>query len=337
MADMQKEFKEFHEAIKLGTFVENADLRNKRDMLLDELKESLKDEKIPNTDRALTFRKIDQGSYAMNTGIKPKNDDYDIDVGVIFDLNTSEYEPKRLKKLVYDKLDAKANRKVDYKRPCITILYKNDGYHVDLVVYCDNDNDVNISWGKESSSDIDWNKSDPKGLVNWVSDVSNDEDISAQFRRCVRYLKKWKEKHFASSGNEAPPSIGLTIQARTAIHAGGSVDENDLDTILNIAKSIKDSFVDFYSVDLNAYYKSIKVLLPVESYENVYKKMSERQQNNFYYEIDGLIEVLQDAISQESKTEASKLLRKAFGNEFPEVEELKRSDTKPIITTGQNA
>ncbi|MGJ3502445.1 hypothetical protein, partial [Piscirickettsia salmonis] len=78
MAKLQKEFLQFHDEIKLGTYDENQTLRDKRDLLVDELKEKLKDEQLPGTDQKLTFTKMDQGSYAMNTGIKPDSDDYDI-------------------------------------------------------------------------------------------------------------------------------------------------------------------------------------------------------------------------------------------------------------------
>ena len=61
-----------------------------------------------------------------------------------------------------------------------------------------------------------WYESDPEGLKQWVKDVSNDGEQRAQFRRCVRYLKRWKNKNFTSNGNTAPPSIGLTIQAKTS-------------------------------------------------------------------------------------------------------------------------
>ncbi|MGB2739093.1 MAG: nucleotidyltransferase, partial [Cognaticolwellia sp.] len=114
MTQLQNEFKKFHNEIKLGTYDENSTLRDKRDTLINDLRDSLKNEKIPGTDKPLTFTKIDQGSYAMNTGIKPKNNDYDIDVGIIFDISNDEYDSNNLKKLVRDKLNKRYNRTVDF-------------------------------------------------------------------------------------------------------------------------------------------------------------------------------------------------------------------------------
>ena len=327
--DLQKEFEDFHEKIKLGTYDENETLRQKRDLLIDELKDKLKYEKVPGIDKKLTFSKLDQGSYAMNTGVKPKGDDFDIDVGAIFDITNDEYESHKLKKLVYDKLNSHHNRTVEYNRPCVTVKY-SDGYHVDLAVYSKNDDDIHIAWGKENSKEKIWYKSEPKKLTKWVADVSTDENKSKQFRRCVRFLKKWKEKHFSSSGNNAPVSIGLTIQARNHF----VYDENSyLDALIHIVGQMKNDFV------LSNGKWTIDVRLAVKPYKNVYYKMSEIQQDNFYKKVDALLEALNDARDEESINEACKTLRKVFGDEFPLSDDyqIEQSRKKPFVTTGNNA
>ena len=185
MAKLQKEFLSFHDTIKIGTYEENKTLRDKRDMLIHELTVGLKDEVIPGTKNKLAFTKLDQGSYAMNTGIKPKSDDYDIDVGVNFDINTDDYPSYELKQLVFDTINRQSNRTVEYNRPCITVKYSN-GYHIDLAVYANNGSDMRIAWGKRNSEEKIWYKADPKGLTKWVGEVSTDAIEREQFRRCVR-------------------------------------------------------------------------------------------------------------------------------------------------------
>ena len=330
--ELQKEFEDFHEKIRLGTYDENKTLREKRDLLIDELKDKLKDEKVPDTDKKLTFIKIDQGSYSMNTGIKPKDDDYDIDIGIIFDITNDEYESYKLKKLVFDKLNSQHNRTVKYNRPCITVEY-TDGYHVDLAIYSKNNDDIHIAWGKENSKERIWYKSEPKELTEWVVDVSSDSDKSQQFRRCVRFLKKWKEKHFTSSGNNAPASIGLTIQARNyfTYHK-----DNYLNTLIYIVERMKSDF------DLNteSWKMNIDVRLPVEPRKNVYYKMSEIQQDNFYEKVEALLEALNNAKNEDSREKACEILRKVFGDEFPLSDNddvVEASKTIPFVTTGDNA
>ena len=335
MAALQKEFEKFHEAIKLKRYDENSDLRDKRDMLFRELRTAIKDEKIPGTETKLTFREINQGSYAMGTGIKPANDDYDIDIGAIFNIENDEYNSADLKKLVQDKL-AVGNRTVKYNRPCLTVEYKREDYHVDLAVYSANNDDIHIAWGKEHSAEKIWYKSEPEELTQWVADVANDSDVSMQFRRCVRYLKKWKENKFNSSGNECPPSIGITIQTRKAFSELSAYSkDNDLTTLITIVKYIKNSFVRQYKDGENLY--CISINLPVQPYKNVYYKMSFKQQDYFYHKTSELLELLEAVDAETSEHAASKMLRKIFGNDFELLEDARATDAAPYVVTGQNA
>lgn len=334
MAKLQKEFKQFHNNIKLGTYDENKTLRDKRDLLIDELTDALKDEKIPDTDKKLTFTKFDQGSYAMNTGIKPQNSDYDIDVGIIFDITNDEYDSNKLKKLVFDKLNKQHNRTVKFNRPCITVEY-SDGYHVDLAIYSKNNDDLHIAWGKEhSKTNRCWYKSEPKELTQWVGDVSSIAERAEQFRRCVRGLKKWKEKHFSNNGNAAPPSIGVTIQARNAFIY--TVD-SDLEALITIVRAIKNSFSPTWDAETGSFKYTVEVKLPVQPYKDVYYKMTLKQLDSYYNKADALLESLEVVLAENSDHETSKILRKVFGDDFPLVEDSKATKTKPYVNTGYSA
>jgi hypothetical protein len=335
MGKLQKEFGKFHNTIKMGTFDGNDLLREKRDLLVNELTKSLKGEVVPGTDTKLTFKKFDQGSYAMDTGIIPKNDDYDIDVGIIFDITNDDYDSKNLKKLVRNTLNKVTKRTVTYNRPCITVEY-SDGYHVDLAIYADNGTDTHIAWGKEFSDEHVWYKSAPKELIQWVADTSTITKESEQFRRCVKALKKWKEKVFTSGGNAAPPSIGITIQARNAFSYN---EDNDLEALIAIVRAMKNSFQpksEFIDEEF-ATFQNIAVQLPVAPDKDVYYKMTSKQKNNFYERLNALEEALETAFEEDSDQEASKILRKVFGNDFPLVEDSRSTATAPYIPTGQNA
>ena len=82
MTNLQNEFLDFDGKIKLS-YDENAELREKRDILLRKLKDNICGESAP-------FISFNQGSYAMKTGIKPDSGDYDIDVGLRFSLKRSD-------------------------------------------------------------------------------------------------------------------------------------------------------------------------------------------------------------------------------------------------------
>lgn len=334
MALLQTQFEKFNGNIKLAKYEENQTLREKRDLLLTELRQSLKDEKIPNTDRPLRFDHIDLGSYAMNTGVIPSSGHYDIDVGIIFDITNDEYDSNKLKKLIFDKLNKQYNRTVEFNKPCITVNYAS-GYHVDLAIYSKNSGTCHIAWGKEhSTTNRQWWIADPKGLKQWVADVSSDAEHRKQFRRIVRYLKKWKAQSFSSNGNNAPPSIGLTIQARKAFVYNA---DHDFDSLISVVESIKNSFITKLDLDSSSYKKSIDVQLPVQPYKNIYYKMNLNQQDIFYQKIDDMLAALIQARNEESEHEASKILRKVFGSDFPLVEDSKQTNTAPYVVTGSNA
>ena len=129
MVNLQSEFIDFHNTIKLD--IENATLREKRDILLKKLKDKISED-------AASYTSFNQGSYAMGTGIKPDDGDYDIDVGLKFDINQDDYsDPIEVKKWVKNALDGHT-KKVVIRRSCVTVTYQGDGedaYHVDFAVY----------------------------------------------------------------------------------------------------------------------------------------------------------------------------------------------------------
>lgn len=334
MPALQSEFVSFHDTIKLGAYEEEKSLRDKRDLLINELEKSLADEKIPGTERKLTFTKLDQGSYAMSTGIIPHKGDYDIDVAICFDIDKEEYGSHALKTLVFDKLDNHAKRTVEFKRPCVSVKYA-DGYHVDLVIYTRNNNDMHIAWGKQYvPQEQTWFEADPKGLTKWIQDVSSETERRDQFRRCVRAIKKWKHINFISKGNSAPPSIGLTIQARQSFAFN---KDNDFDALINIAQHMKSSFYTIYDQEDQQYRHTTEVSLPVRPYKNVYYKMTCKQMDAFYESVCDFLEALEAAKESDSAHEASKILRKVFGTDFPLVEDSKKTNNAPYVVTGHNA
>ena len=125
MAEIQKYLEEFNDAIRLKGYEENSTLREKRDIILDKLKDGIKSyfkEKDENPPQYVTFN---QGSYKLGTGIKPLDGDYDIDVGIKFNISISDYkDPVVVKKWVYESLK-NHTKKVEIRRPCVTVDRKS--------------------------------------------------------------------------------------------------------------------------------------------------------------------------------------------------------------------
>src|SRR5262245_46723030 len=113
---LQPLFRRFEENIKLARFDENAELREKRDRVLKRMRENMQ----------MKFEWFNQGSYAMGTGIKPLDGDYDIDIGIVFDIDRRKYDPVTVKQWVYKAVEKHTGR-VEWRRPCITVYYQQAG------------------------------------------------------------------------------------------------------------------------------------------------------------------------------------------------------------------
>lgn len=321
MVNLQKEFMTFHDEIKLDD--ENDILRSKRDILLEKLKKNI-------SENAASYTHFNQGSYAMGTGIKPEKGDYDIDVGLKFNIDKDNYEPIEVKRWVKDALDGHT-KSVEIRRSCVTVTYQENGedaYHVDFAVYANNNSDgkMYISKGKENSIDENkyWEVSCPQDLIKKIKDKFDDAKDSAQFRRIIRYLKKWKSKNFSASGNAAPTGIALTILAYNKFQVSKKYDYiskkyeyDDFSALKQLADSIKSSFSLKYDFDDETTYHVININLIVEPYNNLFEKMTNKQMDDFYKKIVEMQEILEEVKKEKKKNLACEKLRKLWGEDFP--------------------
>jgi Cyclic GMP-AMP synthase DncV-like, nucleotidyltransferase domain/Cyclic GMP-AMP synthase, C-terminal domain len=336
MADLQKQFEKFHENIRLSEKNEKAKLQEKRNLLVSDLKDGLKKQAEENDEECLKFVSFNQGSYAMSTGIKPINDDYDIDVGIIFDNTEEDFDnPVQLKKKVRDALNSNF-RTVKIRRPCVTVIYHKDGeseYHVDMAIYVKDEYDeecLYLAIGRENSdeSNQDWSEQDPKGLINKINNRFIGDDRK-QFKRIIRYLKKWRDKNFINGG--APISIGLTCASYHWFSPSKQVEYSDLNALLTLTEAMLNEF-DYFT-------DRLEVELPVNPRNDLFGGMTDKQMEIFQEKLESLKEALIDVKRESSKSEACKILRKQFGDDFPVSDDgkVKQSSTSPVVTTGTSA
>ncbi len=346
MAKLQAQMIGFHTKIRLRGYKENRDLAEKRDLLLNALKDNLnKDDKDPT----LSYTNFNQGSYAMHTGTKPlrKADDYDIDVGLVFALNEEEHseyinDPVALKKRIKKALDI-PQRTVNIRKPCVTVQYVKNGendYHVDLAIYRDNTgatDHLDLARGKEGSAPEHryWDENDPKGLINEINGCFSgdaNKEQRAQMRRCIRYLKRWRDKQFSSG---ALTSIALTCSAYHWFEPcleyvpGKSQVPND-------QISLRDLVSFILSRESGG---RIRIDLPVYPYSDLLDGMTTLQMDAFIQKLKNLKDALQESISLACPHEAAKKLQKQFGDEFevPPKEDTAEKSHKQIIPVGASA
>lgn len=301
---LQPYFNALHDDIKLGHFEENAVLRDKRDLLIRELKESLPDT-LPS------WYTFNQGSYAMGTGINPNDGDFDIDVGIVFECMRSDIpDPVELKREICLAL-SKGNRTVQVRRPCVTIRYMRDGvidYHVDLAIYVKRENSrtLDLAFGKlhSASHHRHWSEQDPFGLVDKVRHRFSQAEAE-QFRRCIRYLKAWRNKQFKNGG--APLSIALTCAAYAWFkpHSSEFLGNKpaDAEALKHLVNSILENIT-----------RKAHIQLPVTPETNLLEKMTPRQFQTFINKLVELRNTLEVAMALPATKleEACRLLESQF-------------------------
>jgi len=336
MPAVQKQFEEFHDAIKLDDDDEKAKLREKREMLIDALKASLPDD-VP------AFTPFNQGSYSMSTGVVPLDDNYDIDVGLVFDCTKDRYpDPVTLKKKVRDALGTHG-RTLLIRRPCVTVNYMRNGspeYHVDMAIYAKRGDDLlDIAKGKENSAAEHrvWEVSDPQKLTKIICEAFSETKDLAQYRRCIRYIKRWRDIQFRNGG--APLSIALTVAAKMWFTPKFETSGKpaDLRALLDWVNSILNHFVG--ATTSEGYHKRLRVDLPVSPYSDLMDGMTKLQMETFQEKLEALRDALGDAYDEDLPEDACKLLNKQFGGDFkvPEKSQTAKAAVASVISTGNSA
>jgi hypothetical protein len=353
MAEIQKQFEVFNETIRLKQYEDNATLREKRDIVLRKFRERLRELFMERDEELPKYTHFDQGSYKLGTAVKPLNGDFDIDVGLLFELDRDEYpDPVEVKQWVFDSLDGHT-RKVEMRRPCVTVFYQSGEeplYHVDLAVYSaalsNSDNKTCLGKGKEESLHENriWEEADPDGLIAILTGMYSG-DSWEQFRRCLRYLKRWKDIKFPTDGNAAPVGIGLTISAYywfypkqkvVDVYAGKTHDD-DLGALLDFVNAMYRNFKPVFRNGVLG--DRLEAKLPVVPYNDVFEKMSDHYMAQFKKKLQKLARILDEALKEADPVEACTKLQKAFGDDFPvpEKDDTGKACGPAIITSSQSA
>lgn len=343
MAELQKEFLDFHNKIKLKMDDENAKLKEKKEIILSRISSKI-------TKDAKTYTTFDQGSYAMGTGIVPIDGQYDIDVGLWFAMSKDDIKPMDAKKWIYDALENHTDQ-VCYKNPCVTVTYKENGepkFHVDVTVYATTnvDGKIYLAKGKPESESENkkWEESNPKELISKISNNLNDADDRKQFRRTIRYLKRWKDNKFTAGGNGRPTGIALTICAYYHFSPTYTYDffeqkkkYDDLKGLENFISTIRNHFIPKYSFDsegnLITDYR-LTTNLPVSPFSDMFEKMTDKQMTAFYEKLGNLLNALTLARNELDPVVAAETLVKYFGSDFPIPPKPDTGETKSrVIST----
>ena len=308
-APVQSQFEQFHNAIKLDVDDEQRKLREKREVLLRSLADGLPQD-FPK------FTPFVQGSYAMKTGVVPLDGNYDIDVGLIFECTEKEFpDPVALKRRIRDAL-AGYGRTINIRRSCVTVTYMRDGqpdYHVDLALYVRSESGgLLLAKGREFSGGDQrkWVQAGPKELTAYILGCFSGE-AQAQFRRCVRYLKRWRDPRFNSGG---PISIALTVAAAHWFKPvfGPNGKPSDLEALHALVKKMLEKSGAPLGVP-----GRVIVKIPGPGDCDLMAGMTERQMAGFRDRLSELDRALGQCYGQVDVQAACSGLQGQFGVEFP--------------------
>ncbi len=323
MANVQTYFNKFDEKIR-RSYDDNSTLREKRDLLLRDLRDGLGRYSQNHNVRIPRFGYFNQGSYAIGTGVEPfPGEDYDIDVGLNFHLLKDNYAPVQVKQWVYEALNT-GNRTVEFKRPCVRVQYHRAGsevYHVDLAVYSENpsnwDNQIYLAKGFPGSIPENriWEVAEPKRLIEIFQQKFQHQGDRDQFRRIIRFLKRWKDVTFSANGNERPTGIAISACALKWFQVGSVynfIDGKNYYDDLTALKYLTESIINYFNFG-----SRITVSLPVPPYNNLFEKMSDKQMSNFKVKLVVLRAELIRVEEAHNTLRACQNLQGVFGSDFP--------------------
>jgi hypothetical protein len=328
MADIQKYFERFHETIRVDYDMSNT-LREKRDIILNRIREHLKKNGRPGFDELL------QGSFAMKTGIAPiEKLEFDIDVGLRFPFSENDHEASEVRKWVFEAVDGHTE-KVEAKGPCVRVTYA-DGYHVDLVSYAVWEDALQTRHSRMAHKDNGWRKADPLALLAFVEQVMkrfDDTEDSAtqtnQFRRVVRYLRRWSDEAMPKESHDKPNGLAFILLAekhlRPALTWDGKPD--DLKALQALASSLANI------------YGRMEAKKPTPEYDDVLAKVSDDAMKDWKARLSRLAADLSKATTEPDPVKACELVKKHLGRDFPvpTPEETGKKTSAPAIVTSSSS
>ncbi|MNG98544.1 hypothetical protein D3C73_306080 [compost metagenome] len=317
---LQNKFFKFHDAIKLGIKdVEYTNARLKDDSITNDIKARFKEDGYPVIDDFI------QGSMATHTGIREKGQDFDIDRAIVIEAELAPENPITPKLAVLEVLEERGFKNAKIKKPCVTADYKAEDLHIDIPVYRRYENGhYELAVGKRHSGEDnrEWSSSAPRDLIHWVSDYDSNAVYGSkkhdQYRRIVRYLKRWRNFTLSESIRRKVYSIGIAVMVKESLN--NSINDegfpDDLSALRLTIYHILNYGGYFSLVDAEKY--KVKVYIPVSYQRDIFDNSSIATGTQFRNQLNALLKTLDKVAGEEKESKQCELLRSVFGEDFPE-------------------
>ncbi|MFB2706985.1 SMODS domain-containing nucleotidyltransferase [Marinobacter shengliensis] len=326
---IQKHFKAFHDTIKLGRKDDAyASAREKDDSIKEAIKKTFDESGYPVVDDFI------QGSLAVHTGIKSRDTDFDIDRAIVIDSADAPENPIEPKRKIKDVLEKRGFTNVRIKKPCVTADYKALDLHIDFPVYKRSGTDYKLAVGKAGSSDEnkEWADADPKRLEAWINDDSSylgsKRDKHDQFRRLVRYVKRWRDHQFSEDVARKIYSIGLTVMIKDCFSPSFDQDGKPCDatalsqTLTNILSR------GYFIQQMEEGRYRVKVALPVNPWRDIFDGSSVNTGTQLFNKLSRLRKKVDQALAENDEIKQCRILNEVFGDEFQVPDQKNESKTR---------
>jgi len=331
MANSHNLFKHYNSAIKLPES-DREKLKQARNSLRSRMKKVYNE--LPDYEKKthnIEFQS--QGSFVMDTIIRPHVDDFDLDDGVYFNGNLSEEQ--RLDTQIFHDLIIKAIDKdneieeITDKPTCVRVKYyskygdRDLGFHIDLpIYYAESYETPELAHTKEGwieSSPVEfiaWFEEKAKSgfqkeflyesfksiepyepYMKWLTDIRKKD---TQLRRIVRYLKSWADL----KRKEMPCGIIMSILA------ANNFAENERDDI-----ALKDTLVNINNdLEIN----NFTCFRPTpKTGENLFESTPQVEKDFFKTALENFITSANQAINNPNPKEACLKWKRHLGDRFP--------------------
>lgn len=282
MYDLEKEMKKFYYDELVLPQSEVNDLREKKKINIERLKEGLAEYNNEYNTNYKIAETIEQGSVAMSTVNQNDKNDYDIDIAIVFDdNNVGDIGAIAIKNIIVNALKRKCTNfknEPEAKTNCVRIVYA-DNYHIDFAIYKRIKNEYDNSYTYKHAGS-EWRPRDPRAINNWFKKrISiNGEKLRQAIRLSKMFCKSrvsWK----------MPGGLIQTVLCDEQIQNYSRIDEMFYYTICEIRDRLKYNKEVFNPTD-----NSQSLLLVQEDTEKL---------NNLYNRLDSYIQQLDVLFNQD--------------------------------------
>ena len=234
MYDLSTEFKKFYYNKVVLSKEEISNLRAKKNLNIDRLKSGLEEYNTENKTSYKIAETLEQGSVAMSTVTQNENNDYDIDVAIVFDdTNLNGLGYIAVKNMVVEALKKKCtNFKTEPEAltNCVRIVY-SDNYHIDFAIYRRIKNDDGSYKYEHAGSD--WRERNPRAINNWFKDEIKEQ--GEKLRQAVRLSKMFCKSR---SSWQMPGGLIQSVLCDEKIQSYDRIDEMFYYTIKEVCNRL---------------------------------------------------------------------------------------------------